>query len=137
RYIQDRFLPDKAIDLLDEAGSRMNLTIPYVDSEKIKERLDAAENLKQEALKNEDYEKAAYYRDQIEKYEKLKDHGFGYPHDSYIVNLKYLVYCTSKILKLKDIDNTFQIARSKTQEFNKLKEDFMLSKYREGVYNGE
>ncbi len=50
----------------------MNLTIPYVDSEKIKERLDAAENLKQEALKNEDYEKAAYYRDQIEKYEKLK-----------------------------------------------------------------
>ncbi len=73
RYIQDRFLPDKAIDLLDEAGSRMNLTIPYVDSEKIKERLDAAENLKQEALKNEDYEKAAYYRDQIEKYEKLKD----------------------------------------------------------------
>ena len=73
RYIQDRFLPDKAIDLLDEAGSRMNLTIPYVDSEKIKERLDASENLKQEALKNEDYEKAAYYRDQIEKYEKLKD----------------------------------------------------------------
>ena len=73
RYIQDRFLPDKAIDLLDEAGSRMNLTIPYVESEKIKERLDAAENLKQEALKNEDYEKAAYYRDQIEKYEKLKD----------------------------------------------------------------
>lgn len=73
RYIPDRFLPDKAIDLLDEAGSRMNLTIPYVDSEKIKERLDAAENLKQEALKNEDYEKAAYYRDQIEKYEKLKD----------------------------------------------------------------
>lgn len=36
RYIQDRFLPDKAIDLLDEAGSRMNLTIPYVDSEKSK-----------------------------------------------------------------------------------------------------
>ena len=73
RYIQDRFLPDKAIDLLDEAGSRMNLTIPYVDSEKIKERLDTAESLKQDALKNEDYEKAAYYRDQIEKYEKLKD----------------------------------------------------------------
>ncbi|WP_297817276.1 ATP-dependent Clp protease ATP-binding subunit [uncultured Lactobacillus sp.] len=73
RYIQDRFLPDKAIDLLDEAGSRMNLTIPYVDSEKLKERMDAAEKLKQEALQNEDYEKAAYYRDQIEKYDKLKD----------------------------------------------------------------
>lgn len=73
RYIQDRFLPDKAIDLLDEAGSRMNLTIPYVDKEKMKERISAAEQLKQEALKNEDYEKAAYYRDQIEKYDKMKD----------------------------------------------------------------
>ncbi len=73
RYIQDRFLPDKAIDLLDEAGSRMNLTIPFIDKDKMKERIDAAEKLKQEALKNEDYEKAAYYRDQIEKYEKMKD----------------------------------------------------------------
>lgn len=73
RYIQDRFLPDKAIDLLDEAGSRMNLTIPYVDSAKIEERLTAAKDLKEQASKNEDYEKAAYYRDQVEKYEKLKD----------------------------------------------------------------
>ncbi|MCO6535016.1 ATP-dependent Clp protease ATP-binding subunit [Lactobacillus sp.] len=73
RYIQDRFLPDKAIDLLDEAGSRMNLTIPYVDKDKMKERIDAAQQLKQDSLKNEDYEKAAYYRDQIEKYNKMKD----------------------------------------------------------------
>ncbi|MCT7710041.1 MAG: AAA family ATPase, partial [Lactobacillus iners] len=43
RYIQDRFLPDKAIDLLDEAGSRMNLTIPYVDDAKLKERVEAAQ----------------------------------------------------------------------------------------------
>ena len=73
RYIQDRFLPDKAIDLLDEAGSRMNLTIPYVDKEKMQERIEAAQQLKQDALKNEDYEKAAYYRDQIEKSDKMKD----------------------------------------------------------------
>ena len=73
RYIQDRFLPDKAIDLLDEAGSRMNLTIPYIDKDKMQERINAAEQLKEEALKNEDYEKAAYYRDQIDKYEKVKD----------------------------------------------------------------
>lgn len=73
RYIQDRFLPDKAIDLLDEAGSRMNLTIPYVDKDKMKERIEAAQQLKQDSLKNEDYEKAAYYRDQIEKYNKMKD----------------------------------------------------------------
>ncbi len=73
RYIQDRFLPDKAIDLLDEAGSRMNLTIPYIDKDKMQERINAAEQLKEEALKNEDYEKAAYYRDQINKYKKVKD----------------------------------------------------------------
>ena len=73
RYIQDRFLPDKAIDLLDEAGSRMNLTIPYIDKDKMQERINAAEQLKEEALKNEDYEKAAYYRDQIDKYIKVKD----------------------------------------------------------------
>ncbi|NLD06588.1 MAG: AAA domain-containing protein [Lactobacillus sp.] len=73
RYIQDRFLPDKAIDLLDEAGSRMNLTIPYIDKDKMQERINAAEQLNEEALKNEDYEKAAYYRDQIDKYKKVKD----------------------------------------------------------------
>lgn len=70
-------------------------------------------------------------------YEKLKSYGFGYPHDSYIINFKYLVYCTSKNLKLKDMSNTFQIARSKAQEFHRLKEEFMLSKYREGDWDGK
>lgn len=70
-------------------------------------------------------------------YEKLKGYGFGYPHDSYLINFKYLIYCTSKILKLKDVDDAFQIARSKVTEFNKLKDEFMLSKYREGDYDGK
>ena len=39
RYIQDRFLPDKAIDLLDEAGSKMNLTLNFVDPKVIDQRL--------------------------------------------------------------------------------------------------
>lgn len=39
----------------------------------MEERITAAQKLKQEALKSEDYEKAAYYRDQIEKYNKMKD----------------------------------------------------------------
>ena len=39
----------------------------------MQERIAAAEKLKQESLQNEDYEKAAYYRDQIEKYNKVKD----------------------------------------------------------------
>ncbi|PPK80304.1 DNA-binding LytR/AlgR family response regulator [Lacrimispora xylanisolvens] len=66
-------------------------------------------------------------------YERLKKYGFGYPHDSYIINFKYLIYCTSKILRLKDVDTMFQITRSKAQEFHMLKEEFMLSKYKDGI----
>ncbi|RNE05991.1 ATP-dependent Clp protease ATP-binding subunit ClpE [Lacticaseibacillus paracasei] len=71
RYIQDRFLPDKAIDLLDESGSRKNLTIATVDPETIKTKIDDAEKQKQDALKQEDYEKAAFYRDQVTKLEDM------------------------------------------------------------------
>ena len=73
RYIQDRFLPDKAIDLLDESGSKKNLTIQVRDPEKIKEQIDEAEEAKQEATQREDFEKAAFYRDQISKYEGMLD----------------------------------------------------------------
>ncbi|MBP2621492.1 AAA family ATPase [Streptococcus panodentis] len=72
RYIQDRFLPDKAIDLLDEAGSKMNLTLNFVDPKVIDQRLIEAENLKAQATRDEDYEKAAYFRDQIAKYKELQ-----------------------------------------------------------------
>ncbi|MGX7065251.1 AAA family ATPase [Enterococcus cecorum] len=71
RYIQDRFLPDKAIDLLDEAGSKKNLTIAFVDPKSIEKKLDYAQQQKREASQEEDFEKAAYYRDQITKLEKL------------------------------------------------------------------
>lgn len=72
RYIQDRFLPDKAIDLLDEAGSKMNLTLNFVDPKEIDQRLIDAENLKAQATRDEDYERAAYFRDQIAKYKEMQ-----------------------------------------------------------------
>ncbi|MGT2929040.1 AAA family ATPase [Streptococcus dentasini] len=72
RYIQDRFLPDKAIDLLDEAGSKMNLTLNFVDPKDIDKRLVEAENLKAQATREEDFEKAAYFRDQIAKYKEMQ-----------------------------------------------------------------
>ena len=72
RYIQDRFLPDKAIDLLDEAGSKMNLTLNFVDLQEIDKRLVEAENLKTQATREEDYERAAYFRDQIAKYKEMQ-----------------------------------------------------------------
>ena len=72
RYIQDRFLPDKAIDLLDEAGSKMNLTLNFVYPKVIDQRLIEAENLKAQATRDEDFEKAAYFRDQIAKYKEMQ-----------------------------------------------------------------
>ena len=73
RYIQDRFLPDKAIDLLDETGSKKNLTIQIVDPKTIDKKLAEAEQQKSQASQEEDFEKAAYYRDQINKLQKMKD----------------------------------------------------------------
>ncbi|WP_286136505.1 ATP-dependent Clp protease ATP-binding subunit [Philodulcilactobacillus myokoensis] len=75
RYIQDRFLPDKAIDLIDEAGSRKNLTLNVTDPQTVEKQIKNAEQQKQAALKQEDYEKAAYYRDQETKLNKIKANG--------------------------------------------------------------
>ncbi|MGE5454559.1 MAG: ATP-dependent Clp protease ATP-binding subunit [Methylocystaceae bacterium] len=65
RYISDRFLPDKAIDLMDEAGSRVRLS-SYVLPEELKEldqRLDEAVKEKEAAIATQEYEKAAEMRD--------------------------------------------------------------------------
>ncbi|WP_312682491.1 ATP-dependent Clp protease ATP-binding subunit [Lactococcus taiwanensis] len=74
RYIQDRFLPDKAIDLLDESGSKKNLTLKFVDPEDINRRIAEAEKKKNEATQAEDFEKAAHFRDQISKLRELQNH---------------------------------------------------------------
>lgn len=79
RYITDRFLPDKAIDLIDEAAARVKLrTVTPPDN--IKELEDKLENIrkeKEEAVANQDYEKAAKLRDDEQKLkeeiEKLKE----------------------------------------------------------------
>lgn len=75
RYIQDRFLPDKAIDLMDEAGSKLNLTIEDGQEEDLKERLAQIYKEKERALKEEAYEKAATLRDEEEKLETLLQSG--------------------------------------------------------------
>ncbi|CAI2622844.1 ATP-dependent Clp protease ATP-binding subunit ClpE [Apilactobacillus kunkeei] len=74
RYIQDRFLPDKAIDLIDEAGSKLNIKSDVKSPDDLKEELRKCESEKKDALQKEDYEKAAFYRDKIEELNyKLKD----------------------------------------------------------------
>ena len=65
RYVTDRFMPDKAIDALDETGSRVHLghaQIPPEIQEKEKE-IERLKEKKQQAVKNQNYELAAGYRD--------------------------------------------------------------------------
>ncbi|KPN13707.1 Clp protease ClpX [Bacillus australimaris] len=69
RYIQDRHLPDKAIDLMDEAGSKANLSIDAASEDELTNRLAQIAAEKQAALKEEQYEKAAKIRDEEEAIE--------------------------------------------------------------------
>ncbi|WP_462409073.1 ATP-dependent Clp protease ATP-binding subunit [Neobacillus sp. Marseille-QA0830] len=77
RYIQDRFLPDKAIDLMDEAGSKLNLTSDYKSKEHIETRLKEIASEKEAALKQEKYEQAAKLRDEEAKLEKALNNDFS------------------------------------------------------------
>ena len=79
RYINDRFLPDKAIDLIDEAASRVRLS-NYMEPEEIREltaQIEKLEKQKEEAIKNEAYEKAGSIKKKQEKLseksEKLRE----------------------------------------------------------------
>lgn len=72
RYIQDRFLPDKAIDLMDEVGSRLNLTHAAPDASVIEARLQEVIADKEQAAEDEDYEKAANMRaEEIQLHKQL------------------------------------------------------------------
>src|SRR5699024_9916143 len=69
RYISDRFLPDKAIDLIDEAGSRVRLqsyTMPP-NLRELEEQLEQVRNEKDSAVLSQEFEKAASFRDKEQK----------------------------------------------------------------------
>lgn len=65
RYVKDRFLPDKAIDLIDQAGARLSLKVgPRLDVTAMQERLAALEESKNTAIAAEDFEEASRLRDE-------------------------------------------------------------------------
>jgi ATP-dependent Clp protease ATP-binding subunit ClpC len=69
RYISDRFLPDKAIDLIDEGASRMrmkSLTSPPANRE-FEEEIESTRREKEQAIENQEFEKAAALRDEERK----------------------------------------------------------------------
>lgn len=72
RYVSDRFLPDKAIDLIDEASSKMRIeSIMYPpDLRKLDKKLRELTTSGEAAVKNRDYEKAASIRDETDKVQK-------------------------------------------------------------------
>jgi ATP-dependent Clp protease ATP-binding subunit ClpC len=79
RYITDRYLPDKAIDLIDEAASRVRLksfTAPP-DLKKLEEQIEKLNKEKEDAIRSQEFEKAARIRDQEQKlkneHEKMKN----------------------------------------------------------------
>ncbi|HEX2946240.1 MAG TPA: ATP-dependent Clp protease ATP-binding subunit [Clostridia bacterium] len=82
RYISDRFLPDKAIDLIDEAASKVRLkafTAPP-DIKKLEEKIEKLAKEKEDAIRSQEFEKAAGIRDQEQKlkaeYDKIKGDWF-------------------------------------------------------------
>ncbi len=79
RYIADRFLPDKAIDLIDEAASKVRLgaMIPPEEFKNFEAEIEDLEKEKSEAVNSQDFERAAKIRDTVkrkkEEFEKFKD----------------------------------------------------------------
>jgi ATP-dependent Clp protease ATP-binding subunit ClpC len=78
RYITDKFLPDKAIDVLDEAGARVHISNIHVpeDITKLEEQIENIKRLKNQVVKSQKYEEAAQLRDKekrlIEQLENAK-----------------------------------------------------------------
>ncbi len=69
RYVSDRFLPDKAIDVMDEVGARVHLKNIHVPKhiEDLEKQIEELKELKNQAVKNQQYEKAADLRDKESK----------------------------------------------------------------------
>jgi ATP-dependent Clp protease ATP-binding subunit ClpC len=74
RYISDRCLPDKAIDVMDEAGARLHIQSIHVPEELLaaEAAIEEQEKLKVEAIRNQQYNEAAKYRDQIKELDEQR-----------------------------------------------------------------
>ena len=75
RYITDRYLPDKAIDIIDEAASKVRLkeNTPPISIKELEENIESIDKEKEEAIRGQDFEKAAKIRDEEEKLKRKLD----------------------------------------------------------------
>ena len=131
RYINDRNLPDKAIDAMDEAGSRIHITNMDVPKEiiELEDQLEIVREKKNSVVKNQKYEEAARLRDDEKKLEKkLLNQQEQWENDLKKkrelvtdLNINEVVSLISGI-PLKKIDNTNDNKSVKFDLENKLKE---------------
>ncbi len=83
RYLTDRFLPDKAIDLIDQAGARVQLRakVPALDVRDVERQLEQLTRDKDQAVADEQYERASSLRDELiqlrRQFESVRDGGSG------------------------------------------------------------
>ena len=90
RYITDRFLPDKAIDLIDEAASmiRVNSYVPPEELKDLEEQLEELSKEKEEAINTQNYEKAAKIRDKERQLRKeLESNKAQWEHKKEVASL--------------------------------------------------
>ncbi len=122
RYITDRFLPDKAIDLIDEASSKKklsSLTAPE-DLKELLKNLEAVEKNKQEAITAQDFEKAAELRDEEKLLrEQIKRRSEEWRGKS--TNTKELIVSEEDIAKIISDWTNIPISRLAEEESEKLK----------------
>ncbi|TGB00134.1 ATP-dependent Clp protease ATP-binding subunit [Sporolactobacillus shoreae] len=123
RYIQDRFLPDKAIDLMDEAGSKMNLSLTPVDTESVRKKIEEISAAKAKATKNEQFEQAARLRDQehayqkqLEQLEKIKANGSEPP-----VTEKEAIVESDLIQQIVETRTGIPVRKLQSDEQNKMR----------------
>jgi ATP-dependent Clp protease ATP-binding subunit ClpE len=123
RYIQDRYLPDKAIDLMDEAGSKVNLNLTPVDTESVKRKIDEISAAKAQATKNEQFEQAAHLRDQehayqkqLEQLEKIKANG-----SEPLTSGKQAVVTPELIQQIVETRTGIPVRRLQSDEQNKMR----------------
>ncbi|WP_220738741.1 ATP-dependent Clp protease ATP-binding subunit [Leuconostoc miyukkimchii] len=125
RYIPERFLPDKAIDLIDEAGSRKNLTMTIPDPKAIQTKIDTADKLKQDAIDKEDFEKASYWRDQTNQLESQKAQVEAHPE-----MFKPQLITEKDIIQIIEDKTDIPVGDLKDNEANQLQElDNQLSQH--------
>ncbi|MEC0371723.1 ATP-dependent Clp protease ATP-binding subunit [Paenibacillus chibensis] len=88
RYIQDRFLPDKAIDLLDEAGAKLNLRMSDSGQGQLQARLEQVKAEKDQATRAENYEVAARLRDEENELLRRLNSAEGQPNNTAEVSVE-------------------------------------------------